>query len=308
MIYKKLFLLSSKQLRHLLCCFLVIPCFACPSDKAHQNRGSGSRTPDEAWGPYSIKITPHEATRNSVLTLILEGFAPSDAEISWLIDGDPVSSTLSYELKVSDFAEAGKGSVIQAKAEVKGRAVFSNIIHLSNAAPKISEIKLLPEVFKPGDMLHVRVSGNDSDGDPVSFLYEWSLNGLPAGTGSSIESPAKKGDKVSVKVTPFDGVIYGDPVFLEEREIRNMPPVITAHNAFNFDGKTYSYQVRASDPDGDRLAYSIESPAPGISIDGSSGLLQWIVPQEFKGKKDVTVVVNDGNGGSAKYTIGITLQ
>ncbi|HET7319932.1 MAG TPA: putative Ig domain-containing protein, partial [Nitrospirota bacterium] len=109
------------------------------------------------------------------------------------------------------------------------------------------------------------------------------------------------------RVTPFDGVVCGDSVTLE-REIRNMPPVITAHNEFSFDGTVYSYQVKASDPDDDTLAYSLEGAPDGMAINKSTGLITWKVPSGFKGDAGATAVVNDGNGGVARYSLKISIK
>ena len=84
--------------------------------------------------------------------------------------------------------------------------------------------------------------------------------------------------------------------------------MIIDHKDFSFDDATYTYQVKATDPDGDALAYSLESPLDGMTIDPSTGLLKWAVPKEFKGKKDVSIVVSDGNGGTAKYNISISIR
>jgi len=117
----------------------------------------------------------------------------------------------------------------------------------------------------------------------------------------------KRADKINIKVTPFDGVDHGEPVVLEE-EIFNMAPIIDEHKEFMFDGKVYSYQVKASDPDGDALTYSMASPLNEMTIDSATGLFRWNVPSEFKGKQDVSIMVSDGHGGTAMYSITITIQ
>jgi hypothetical protein len=92
------------------------------------------------------------------------------------------------------------------------------------------------------------------------------------------------------------------------REISNLPPVITEHREFKFDGKVYAYQVKASDPDEDALVYSLKSAPKGMSIDQSTGLINWPVPPEFKGDAEATAVVDDGHGGTALYQLKITIQ
>jgi hypothetical protein len=62
------------------------------------------------------------------------------------------------------------------------------------------------------------------------------------------------------------------------------------------------------DPDGDAVAYSLVDPAEGMTMDRSSGELVWNVPPDFKGEKSVTIVADDGHGGTAQYTIFIFIS
>jgi hypothetical protein len=236
--------------------------------------------------------------------LTSKGFNLSDASIVWLVNGKPVVSEAPSQFKA---IEAQKGDTIQAKALVKGREILSNIVRLKNAAPELARIKIMPEIFKSGDTLYVDVVGSDIDSDEVTILYEWTRNGEPAGTEKHIGIPIKRGDKVSIKITPFDGENYGKPVVLR-REIGNLPPVIAEDKQINFDGKTFSCRVKASDPDGDPLTYSLKAAPAGMTIEKTTGLIQWIVPQDFKGKTSVTVLVNDGHGGESIYTFAFSIE
>lgn len=183
----------------------------------------------------------------------------------------------------------------------KPREILSNIVKIRNAAPELTKIKIMPETFKAGDTLYVDVIGSDIDGDEVTILYEWTKNGESAGTEKHIGVPIKRGDKLSIKLTPFDGESYGQPVILF-REIGNMPPMIVEDkNSLkpHFDGAMFSYQVKAVDPDNDTLAYSLKTAPAGMTIEKTTGLIQWTVPQDFKGKAEIIVVVSDGHGGEA---------
>jgi hypothetical protein len=291
--------------------------FACTSEqpaasgsKGSQGAGSsvsGSMTrpgTTGVGGAYSLELLPREATRKSTLSLQAAGFDLANARIEWLVNGRPVTTSVPSQFSASDVE---KGAEIQAKASIQGLDVLSNSVKILNAYPELAKVKILPEVFKPGDRLNIESAGSDVDGDRVAVQCEWTRNGEPAGNGESIEGALKRGDKISVKITPYDGEAYGSSIVLN-REIRNMPPVIAEHKEFNFDGAVYSCPIKASDPDGDPLTYSLQSPLADMTIDSSTGQLKWTVPKEFIGKKSVVVVVNDGNGGTANYPIEISIQ
>jgi hypothetical protein len=177
-----------------------------------------------------------------------------------------------------------------------------------NTPPEIIRVKLMPEVFKPGDTLYVDVEARDRDGDGITFFYEWFINGELVGTERQLNSPLKRGDKLIINIKPFDGKDYGKIITLK-REILNLPPVIVEHKDYHFDGNIWTYQLNASDPDGDPLTYALKEALPGMTID-NSGLIKWNVPPDFKGKARVTVSVTDGHGGEASqsFTLEITPQ
>lgn len=298
-------------LYYIVAAFII---FACSSDKPSPTKAerssaassdlSGTVQQTGVDKAYALEITPKEATRKSTLNLRSIGFDISGAKIEWLVNGSPFTTRVPAQF---DAADVTKGATIQARVMMQGQEVVSNKVQIMNSPPEISGIKLMPEVFKPGDTLCVEVQCGDRDEDKVSFLYEWTKNGEVVGKESSIGTPLKRGDKVSVRITPYDGTDYGNPVVFE-REIRNLPPMIVEHKDFSFDGTIYTYQVKAIDPDGDTITYSLESPPDGMTIDPSTGLLKWVVPKAFEGKKDVSISVSDGNGGTAKYSLTISIR
>jgi hypothetical protein len=286
-----------------LCIITLFLFLSCSSEKPPQL--SRPSVPSGS-GPYSLQIMPTNALRNSTLYLIAQGFKLSDARIEWLVNDKLISSPLISQFNA---AETQKGDKIQARAFIKGKEILSNIVQIKNSLPVISKVRILPEVFKPGDTLSVEVSGEDIDMDKVTISYEWTKNGEPAGNNKQIEAKLKRGDKVDVKITPFDGEAYGHSVILH-REIVNLPPMIIEDKEFNFDfdGKIYTCKVKAIDLDGDPLTYSLKVAPAGMTINSSTGLIRWNVPQDFKGKTPITVSVNDSHGGESlqSFTLEIT--
>ncbi len=150
----------------------------------------------------TLEIIPQEPTRNSILTLEPKGFDLSQAAVEWLVNGGVVSGPGQYQLKVSEFS---RGDTIQARVKLQNGQIYSNSVQIKNTPPVISSIKWEPEIFKPGDTVGVEAAATDVDGDAVTLLYEWTRNGVPAGKGKNIEGSVKRGDVISVRITPFDG-------------------------------------------------------------------------------------------------------
>jgi YVTN family beta-propeller protein len=68
-------------------------------------------------------------------------------------------------------------------------------------------------------------------------------------------------------------------------------------------GIVYTYDVNATDPNGDAVAYSLVNPLPGMSINDGTGLVCWVPPSI--GDYEVTVEAGDGKGGYASQTFVI---
>lgn len=175
-----------------------------------------------------------------------------------------------------------------------------------NHPPELTRVKLMPEVFKFGDRLYIEAEGSDIDGNEVTIIYEWTINGSPAGNSKVIDAQIKRGDRISVRITPYDGELYGSPVTLK-REIGNIPPLISEDKNIIFDGNTYTYQIKAFDPDSDVLTYSLKTAPDGMTVD-SSGLVRWNVPHDFKGKAPVAVTVLDGHGGESVLSFDVRID
>lgn len=176
---------------------------------------------------------------------------------------------------------------------------------LSNSPPSITKIRLMPEVFRPGDILYIEAETADPDGDGVVLFYEWYKNGELVSTEKRLNASIKRGDKLMINIKPFDGKDYGKVISLD-REILNVPPIIIDHNDYHIDKDLFTYQVKASDPDGDTLTYTLKSAPEGMTID-EKGLIRWNIPHDFKGKASITVSVSDGHGGEAKYSFELTI-
>jgi Bacterial Ig domain len=303
------------EVKKFFCAIVLMALCSCSSEKAPAisseagqkaggitTGGPGSVVTEEK-ARYSLKVVPAEATRRTVLTAVSGGFRVQDAKIEWILNGGPVVG-LGGKF---DTSAATKGDRVQAKALVGDSEVWSETAEIRNSPPELTRVKIMPEVFKTGDSIYVEAVAEDADGDDVSISYEWTKNGEQAGTGKAMELPLKRGDKISVRITPFDGEVHGESALLK-REIRNMPPAITEGYKFKIEGRNWSHQMQAADPDGDTLAYSLKAAPEGMAIDPATGLVTWDVPRGFHGKTTVTAAVNDGHGGEATQTFNVYIN
>lgn len=293
----------------MMACFLL----SCSSDKnaaitaeksniAVKGAGSTSAVSEQK---YSIEISPAEPTRNSTLAMSFQGFKASDASIEWRVNGVPAP----VQEPLYKFSAAGtkRGDRIQARAVYQGQEIMSNTVEIKNTPPEISHVKIVPDAAKPGQAVRVEADGTDVDGDSVSFTYEWKKNGEPAGNGEVIDAQINRGDRIAVKITPYDGTDYGKFMILE-RTVAGISPVISQEKKSSFDGKTLTCQINASDPDGDNLVYSLKSAPADMRINSDTGLITWEVPQRIRGSVPVTVSVRNRHGGESTHSFDISVR
>ncbi|MEQ8848076.1 putative Ig domain-containing protein [Botrimarina sp.] len=80
----------------------------------------------------------------------------------------------------------------------------------------------------------------------------------------------------------------------------NRPPRLTSAPVVTASvGAAYRYQVRATDSDGDPLTYTLAEAPEEMQVD-SSGAITWTPTGADAGLRDVTLLVEDGSGGSTR--------
>ena len=91
--------------------------------------------------------------------------------------------------------------------------VQSNVLTVINTPPQFNgNISISPSNPNPNSVLQVIIGPTlDNDGDTVSFIYSWYVNGLDINQVEPLLSSNyfNAGDRVFCRVTPFDGTDYG---------------------------------------------------------------------------------------------------
>ena len=108
------------------------------------------------------------------------------------------------------------------------------------------------------------MDASDPDGDAVLFRHQWMANGQPmAGETSPTLAPykLKRGDRVSVIVTPLDGKGEGAPYPSEPVAVGNSPPDVSRIVIQPGEvrvGERLTVQVEGTDADQDAIRYTFK--------------------------------------------------
>ncbi len=165
----------------------------------------------------------------------------------------------------------------------------------------IKSAKLVLENTGGQDIMKVLIQEKAPAG--ITWAYEWTKNNEPFGKSDSV-SGFRRGDKLSVKVVPFDGENYGNGKVLSV-EIKNTVPRVVDGQSAILEGKKLTYHLKAVDADGDALTYSLIDGPSGATIDQKSGEITWLnVPDDIQ-KLDLKVKINDGQNGEIIYPVTV---
>jgi hypothetical protein len=197
-----------------------------------------------------------EATIQSVISLRASGNILNSGEVYWYINGN---REVSSEVHRFISRELEKGDIVQAVIVNDDKEFHSNEIIIKNTPPVIQKARLSPEIPRISSIIKVDVKAEDIDGDQIDFKYTWTRNGTFVSEESILDTELKRGDTITVEVTPFDDEDRGNKIVLNSMIFNSLPVVSESKPVF--DGKIYQHGVIADDPDGDLLTYKLEQAA-----------------------------------------------
>lgn len=138
----------------------------------------------------------------------------------------------------------------------------------------------------------------------IDFLAEDSHGNVCGGEVLVSVPHDKSGDALD------DGRLYNSvsPTETCTPESSNNAPFITSEPGLEaFKAEAYTYTAEAFDPDQDTLTWSLTTFPDGMIINESTGRISWTPDNDQAGAHDVTVQVDDNNGGSDSQTWSITV-
>lgn len=215
----------------------------------------------------SATVSPNPAYKSSTLSCVPGGESDFDGDdvdfdIEWFKEG--VSISTGATLSGSSFA---RGDSITCTATPNdgtdtGASVTSEAVVISNSLPTISSVSTSPASVTAATGISATYSGwSDADGDGAAVTYTWNVNGVAAGSSSSLAASwLDRGDTVYASVTPYDSYGSGAAVNSAVVTVENAPPTISNVNLSPSPAYTNTDLSATTsgfyDADGDAASYS----------------------------------------------------
>jgi hypothetical protein len=160
----------------------------------------------------------------------------------------------------------------------KALSIPSNVtVHVVDRRPTVTSVQISPAAPKRNDPVRAVVVASDPDGDPLSYAYSWTRNGVPvAGATDATYPPGNqvKGDALGVNVTVSDGTLSASAG--TQTLIVDSPAVLSSNapTAATY-GQAVTFQVSATDPDGDSTGtFEVDYGPAGFKVD-ELGSVTW---------------------------------
>ena len=178
----------------------------------------------------------------------------------------------------------------------------------------IQAVRLQPTRPNRMDSLQAEIVIAPTAPKKLLYTYRWKVNDriIREATGSSlILSPFKKGDLITVTVTPHDGTTDGLAVESPLVAIHSVAPSLElkAMRQARKPGEPIELQLVGVAPDGDPIVFSLEPPlVSGMTIDRRSGKISWALKPDQKGSFRFGAAVEDDQGAKVTKTFDITAE
>jgi hypothetical protein len=178
----------------------------------------------------------------------------------------------------------------------------------------IEAVHLQPSRPTRMDSLQAEVVVAPTAPKKLVYTYRWKVNDqvIREATGSTlILSSFKKGDMITVTVTPNDGTTDGLAVASPLVAIHGTAPSLelNAMRRARKAGESIELQLVGVAPDGGQIAFSLEPPlVSGMTIDRRSGKISWPLQPDEKGSFRFGAAVEDDQGTKVTKIFDITVE
>jgi hypothetical protein len=276
--------------------------------------------------PILNSIGNKNAKVSTLITFTITGSDPDGNALTYSASGLPAGASFNAATRV--FAWTPKstqsGTFTNLRFQVSDGALNAyetiSITVKANVAPVMAAIAN-PSV-KTGTLLTFTVTATDGNGDTLTY----SASGLPSGAWfnssthvfSWVPSATQKGVFKNVRFTVSDGtasvfktinitVTAGVSASASAATTNKAPALNPISNQSIKAGRTLTFTITGSDPNGDKLKYGAANLPSGSKLDSSTGQFTWTPTAAQIGKySQITFSVSDGHLSAAR-TITITV-
>ena len=212
---------------------------------------------------------------------------PADLVVRWeddldgLLSEDAPDSAGASEFYPSDLS-VGDHVLTVTVTDSAGLYAREQVRLTVNGVPTAPTVSITPDpADTDGDLsAGIDVAAVDPDGDPLTYTYTWSLNGVVSGASTTSTVPAAstaRGDTWSIAIVASDG--YGDsPAGTASVVIANTAPSLAALSLTPdpaYEGDTLSCTAGATtDADGDAVGLTYDCAVSGSPLGYDSATLE----------------------------------
>jgi len=181
-----------------------------------------------------------------------------------------------------------------------------------NSAPEIWGVPALS--VGSGQAYSFQPSASDPDGQPLTFrvagLPQWASFDTAIGKLAGTPSPSDGGKYSGITISVSDGLATSSLApFSIDVIVPNSPPTISGVPADSVKaGQSFAFAPTASDPDGQKLSFSIANKPAWASFDATSGLLTGTpASTDASSYSNIVISVSDGQYSASLPAFSVTV-
>ena len=263
-------------------------------------------------GPSITSMTVPAGQEGSPVSVSAEATDPGGDVLtySWDFgDGSPATSGQSLSHTYDDDGTY----VVQVTATdpVGASSSLSTAAVIANVAPSIDSLSA-PSSGLEGESLSFSATASDpSAADTITLSFSWDFgDGSEPASGSTATHTYDDDGTFTVTLTVGDGDGSTAQSTAALTVANAAPTLLTTPGTTATEGSLYAYDGYATDPGADLLNWSLSTAPTGMTVHSVTGLVNWTptLSQSLEGDHAVTLVVDDGDGGSSEqsWTIAVS--
>jgi len=263
----------------------------------------------------SVRFDPSPPGVGQSVHAVVEAVDPDGDQLRlgyvWSIDGESVSAK---GAKLDLSRQVRRGAQLEVRVTASdGRSESESFVattQIGNRAPRIANLTIQPagRITAAGPITAL-ATGDDPDGDPISYEYTWTVNGSTSEERGPVfpDTELKRGDIVEVSVIARDEQGESEPIASPRIEVMNAAPVIRSQPDVAGAEGIFMYKVVAGDPDGDELRYGLGKVPEGMTVLAENGEVHWTPREDQAGAHAVEIWVEDPQGARATQRFELTI-